>query len=201
VVGAGRTDAGVHARGQVAGVRVETRLAPEALLRGLNAVLPADVAVLAVEPAPEGWHPRRDAKAKLYRYSIWNGRARSPLRARTHLHVPRPLDLGAVRAAAAVLVGTHDFRSFQAAGSGVESTMRTLSRADVRGKAGGEVALEIEGDGFLRHMVRNLAGTLIEVGLGRRDPASLRALLELRDRRRAGATAPARGLALLRVEY
>jgi tRNA pseudouridine38-40 synthase len=201
VEGAGRTDAGVHARGQVAGVRVETRLAPAELLRALNAVLPRDVAVLAVEAAPEGWHPRHSALRKLYRYAIWNGRVRSPLRERFAHWVPQPLDAAAMAEAAASLVGTRDFRSFQAAGSGVERTLRTLYRADLLGEAGAELALELEGDGFLRHMVRNVAGTLIEVGLGRRGAKSLPELLEARSRDRAGPTAPAQGLTLVHVEY
>jgi tRNA pseudouridine38-40 synthase len=201
VEGAGRTDAGVHAQGQVAGVRVETRLAPAELLRALNAVLPRDLAVLSAEPAPEGWHPRRDARRKLYRYAIWNGRVRSPLRERTAHWVPQPLDAAAMARAAAALVGTHDFRSFQAAGSGIEQTVRTLFRADVLGEGGAELALELCGDGFLRHMVRNVAGTLIEVGLGRRPAESLPELLGARDRAAAGPTAPAQGLTLVRVEY
>jgi tRNA pseudouridine38-40 synthase len=201
VEGAGRTDAGVHAAGQVAGIEVETRLGAPELQRALNAVLPPDLAVLALEPTVPGWHPRRDARRKLYRYAIWNGPVRAPLRERFSHFVPRPLDAPAMAQAAAALVGTHDFRSFQAAGSGVRGSVRTLYRAEVLGKGGEEVALEFEGSGFLRHMVRNLAGTLIEVGLGRRPAASLPALLAARDRSRAGPTAPARGLTLVQVEY
>jgi tRNA pseudouridine38-40 synthase len=201
VEGAGRTDAGVHARGQVAGVRVATRLGPGDLMRALNAVLPDDLAVLSLESAPEGWHPRRSARRKLYRYAIWNGRVHSPLRERFAHWVPQPLDAGAMARAAASLPGTRDFRSFQAAGSGVETTVRTLYRAELLGASGGELALELEGDGFLRHLVRNVAGPLIEVGLGRRAAESLPALLDARDRELAGPTAPARGLTLVRVEY
>jgi tRNA pseudouridine38-40 synthase len=201
VEGAGRTDAGVHARGQVAGVRVETRLAPAELQRALNAVLPSDVAVRELEVAPEGWHPRRSARGKLYRYAIWNGRVRSPLRERFAHWVPQPLDVPAMAAAAACLLGTRDFRSFQAAGSGIEQTVRTLSRAELLGEAGGDLALELEGDGFLRHMVRNVAGTLLEVGLGRRAAGSLPALLDARDRDQAGPTAPPQGLVLVQVRY
>jgi len=201
VEGAGRTDAGVHARGQVAGIRVETRLAPAELLRALNAVLPADLAVRSLELAPKGWHPRRSARRKLYRYAIWNGRIRSPLRERFAHWVPQPLDADAMAEAAACLVGTRDFRSFQAAGSDVEQTVRTLFRAELLGEPGGELALELEGDGFLRHMVRNVAGTLIEVGLGRRGPESLPALLEARNRDLAGPTAPPQGLVLVHVGY
>jgi tRNA pseudouridine38-40 synthase len=199
--GAGRTDAGVHARAQVAGVEVATRLPPGELLRALNAHLPADIAVRSVEVAVPGWHPRFAARRKRYRYAIWNGRVHSPLRERFFHWVPQPLDAGAMRAAAADLVGTRDFRSFQAAGSGVEETVRTLFSALVEGESGGEIAIELVGDGFLRHMVRNVAGTLIEVGRGQRPADGLPALLAGRDRADAGRTAPARGLTLVEVEY
>lgn len=201
VTGAGRTDAGVHALGQVAGVRVETRLAPDELQRALNAVLPPDVAVRGADHAPADWHARYGARAKLYRYAVWNGRARSPLRARTSHWVPRPLDLPAMASAGAALVGRQDFRSFQGAGSDVEHTERTLLEVRVDGAPGGEIRFELEGDGFLRHMVRNVAGTLLQVGLGERPAGSIPALLEARDRTLAGPTAPARGLTLVHVRY
>jgi len=201
VIGAGRTDAGVHAEGQVAGLEIETRLEPAALARALNGVLPADLSVVEARLAPEGFHARYDARSKLYRYAIWNGEAPSPLRAsRTH-RVVTPLDLEAMRAAAATLVGSHDFASFQTAGSPVSTTVRTLLRVDLEGEPRGEIHLLVEGDGFLRHMVRILAGTLIEVGLGRREAGSLPSVLAARDRGRAGRTAPARGLTLLWVSY
>lgn len=201
VTGAGRTDAGVHAEGQVASAAVETRLPPAELQRALNAVLPEDVAVIGLAAAPDGFHARRDARWKVYRYAIWNGPQRSPLRARTHLRVGARLDLAAMRDAAATLVGTHDFASFQAAGSSVASTVRTLARVEVRGAERGDVAIEVQGSGFLRHMVRTLAGTLIEVGTGKRPPGSMPAVLAARRRAAAGPTAAARGLTLVRVEY
>jgi tRNA pseudouridine38-40 synthase len=202
VVGAGRTDAGVHAEGQVASARIETRLSAAELQRALNAVLPADVAVAACAAVPDAFHARRDARAKLYRYAIWNGPVRSPLRsARTAAVAGRPLDLRAMKTAARRLVGTHDFSCFRASGSFVRDPVRTLLRVDVSGQAGAGVAIEVLGTGFLRHMVRNLAGTLIEVGRGRRTPASLGDLLASGDRTRAGPTAPAAGLTLVRVDY
>lgn len=201
VVGSGRTDAGVHAEAQVASVRLETALAPERLRRALNGVLPRSVAVLEVARAPDGFHARRDARSKVYRYGLWNGPVRSPLRAARSLHVERPLDLVALRRAARDLVGCHDFAAFQAAGSQVRTTRRTLLAVAAPGEPGAAIALRFEGTGFLRHMVRNLVGTLLEVGAGRRDPASLPALLASRDRALAGPTAPAHALVLEAVRY
>ena len=201
VAGASRTDSGVHAEGQVASVVLGTGLGAEELRRAANGVLPRDLAVIAAAEVPESFHARRSARAKLYRYRIWNGASPSPLRAaRTH-RVFTPLDLAAMRRGAEALLGTHDFRAFQAAGSAPGSTVRTLSRLAVDGEAGGEVRLLVEGDAFLRHMVRILAGTLIEIGIGRRDPAGIPPLLASRERSRAGPTAPARGLCLVRVDY
>lgn len=200
VIGAGRTDAGVHAQGQVASARVETRLDVETLRRALNAVLPRDVAVLALARAPDAFHARRDAVAKLYAYRIWNGAIRSPLRERTALWMPQRLDRDAMRAALATLAGTHDFASFQAAGSKPGPTVRRLDRAELV-VAGDALRVELEGSGFLRHMVRNVVGTLLEVGSGRRPADSLPALLAARDRTQAGPTAAARGLTLVHVRY
>lgn len=201
VTGAGRTDAGVHAEGQVANARLETALSPGELLRALNGNLPRDVAVRACEIAPDDFDARFAARSKLYVYRIWNRGQRSPLRRRRAMTVQQPLDVGAMGAAAAELVGRHDFASFQAAGSDVKTTERTLTRLDVQGAAGGEIRLEVEGSGFLRHMVRNLAGTLLEVGKGLRPADSMPALLAARDRTLAGPTAHAHGLTLVRVDY
>jgi tRNA pseudouridine38-40 synthase len=201
VVGAGRTDAGVHARGQVASVRIDTPLDARRLCLALCAVLPPAVVVLEAALAPDGFHARRDARAKRYRYAIWNGAVRSPLRSARAWCLQRPLELGAMREAAAALVGTHDFASFQTAGTEVKTTERRLDRLDVVGEAGGEIELGFEGPGFLRHMVRNLTGTLVEVGSGRRAAGEMASLLAARDRRRAGRTAPAHGLTLEWVRY
>jgi tRNA pseudouridine38-40 synthase len=201
VVGAGRTDAGVHAEGQVASVGIETALDAERLRLALNGVLPRSVAVVEASEAPASFHARRDARSKRYRYAIWNGAIRSPLRAARAWCLQRPLDLVAMREAATAFVGTHDFASFQTAGSDVTTTERTLDRIEILGARGGEITLVFEGSGFLRHMVRNLTGTLVEVGSGRRAASEMPALLAARDRRRAGRTAPAHGLTLEWVRY
>ncbi len=201
VTGSGRTDAGVHAEGQVASAGFETELAPERLRRALNGVLPRDVVVRRLEIAADDFDALRSARRKCYRYQIWNGAERSPLRARRFHHVPQPLDVDAMRAAAGPLLGEHDFSSFRAAGSDTKTSVRALGRLDVCGEPGGEILLWVEGSGFLRFMVRNIAGTLVEVGLGRRQPGAMTQLLAARDRTLAGATAPARGLTLVRVDY
>jgi tRNA pseudouridine38-40 synthase len=201
LVGAGRTDAGVHAEGQVASAVLETRLDAGTLRRALNAKLPADLAVLEAERMSERFDARRDATAKRYRYQIWNGEVPSPLRAARAWHVRERLDVDRLRASAEPLLGRHDFASFRAAGSAVKTSVRTLRRIDVSGPPGGEIRLGFEGDGFLRHMVRNLVGTLVEVGKGRRSPESISDVLASRERVRAGPTAPAHGLCLEAVRY
>ncbi len=200
-VGASRTDAGVHAEGQVASVELETRLGAEGLRRALNGVLPPDLAVVDAAEADPAFHARRCARSKLYRYRIWNGASLSPLRRAWTHRVRTPLDLAAMRRAASQLLGSHDFRSFQATGSAPGPTLRTLARVDVEGETRGEVRIWVEGDAFLRHMVRILAGTLVEVGIGRREADSIPALLAARERSRAGRTASARGLCLVRVDF
>jgi len=201
VTGAGRTDSGVHAEGQVASLELAAAWACDRLQHALNGVLPRAVAVRALDSAPDGFDALRDASGKRYRYRIWNAPSRSPLRAGRFAHVPKPLDVPAMRAAAAWLIGEHDFASFQAAGSDVLTSVRTLRRLDVSGEPGGEIHLVAEAGGFLRYMVRNLAGTLIEVGLGRRAADSMPGLIAARSRSAAGPTAPAAGLTLEFVEY
>jgi len=201
VVAAGRTDAGVHAEGQVAGAEIETSMACPELQRALNTVLPRDLAVVGLEEHPSGFHAQHDARSKLYRYRIWNGSWPSPLRARRSLWLRAPLDLAAMGEAAHCFEGRHDFASIQTSGSEVHDTVRTLYRVEVTGSPGGEICVEVEGTGFLRHMVRTLVGILLEVGRGRLEPASVPTLLAARDRGAAPPTAPARGLTLVRVDY
>jgi tRNA pseudouridine38-40 synthase len=201
VAAAGRTDAGVHALGQVASARIQTELPPATLRRALNQGLPKDLAVVAAERAADDFHARYSAVGKLYRYRVWNAATRSPLRSARAHWVARKLDAPAMSKAAEAFVGRHDFAALQAAGSDVESTLRTLKRLEVEQESPGELVFWAEADGFLRHMVRNLVGTLLEVGSGRRSIDSMTELLACGDRRRAGPTAPAAGLTLMRVFY
>jgi tRNA pseudouridine38-40 synthase len=206
VVGAGRTDAGVHALGQVASVRLTHPVERSALQRALNASLPADVRIVAVEEAGSDFHARFHARSKTYRYRILNLLVGDPFERHYAWHVPWPLDVDRMSAAARFLVGTHDFAAFRAAGSDVATTIRTVQAARVqrepwRDCQDGLLVFEIAADGFLRHMVRSQVGALVEIGSGRRDPGSLGECLARRDRRLAGPTAPAHGLFLLRVTY
>ena len=201
VTGSGRTDAGVHAEAQVASFALAQAMDPEKLQRGLNGVLPREIAVRGLRAVPGDFDALRAARGKRYRYRIWNHPVRSPLRAARFVHVAQTLDVGEMARAAECLVGEHDFSSFQAAGSDVKTTVRRLHRLDVLGAPGGEVEILAEGSGFLRYMVRNLVGTLIEVGQGRRSVAWVAGVLAAKDRSQAGPTAPALGLALEAVEY
>ena len=207
VHGAGRTDAGVHAVGQVASVTLTATLDTSTLARALNAVLPRDVRVRDVEEAVAGFHARFSATGKRYRYRILNGGSGSPFDLRYNWHVPQPLDYEAMVAAAKPLEGRRDFAAFAAAGSDASSTEREISSIRLnRGLAGWDVrgvliTIDIEGDGFLRHMVRNIAGTLVEIGWGRWPSAVMHDILGSRDRARAGTTAPPQGLFLMSVMY
>jgi len=200
VRGAGRTDAGVHAQGQVASVDVVSRIPCLGFLRGLNTLLPPEIAVVEVTDAPTGWNARFAARGKIYRYQVWNHPVRSPGRARTSWHVFAPLDTHAMRETAALLVGEHDFRAFRAADCERKTTVRIIRRFEVR-REGALLSFEIEGTAFLRNMVRILAGTLVAVGRGKMTLAQVEALLESGDRTQAGVTAPARGLTMVQVIY
>ena len=200
LIGASRTDAGVHALGQVASIRVPFDFPSSAVHRALNVRLPRDVRVLDVSDAAAGFHARYDARGKSYRYRIATTRVLSPFDRAFVWHMPRPCDTALMRAAAPRLVGRHDFASFEGRDSPLLDTVRTLTRIDVFDQPG-EIVVEIDGDGFLRHMVRIVVGTLVDVGCGIR-PADWAALaLASRDRRAAGQTAPASGLTLVSVVY
>ncbi len=200
VAGAGRTDAGVHAVGQVASVRCAVGHDPATVQRALNARLPPAIRVLEAVLAPPAFHARFDATGKRYRYRMVVGQVVSPFDRWFVWHAPGRLDVAAMQRASRALVGRHDFASFQGAGSAVTHTVRTITALEVE-EVGGELRVDVEGDGFLRHMVRAIVGTLAEVGTGGRRPESLAEVLAARDRRAAGDTAPARGLTLLAVRY
>ena len=197
---AGRTDAGVHADGQVASFALQVNIPPHGLLRGLNSVLPADVALVDVAEAAPDFDARFSARGKVYRYTVWSHFTRSPRRARQAWHVRQPLDMDAVRAAAAALVGEHDFRAFRAADCDRRTTRRIIRRIDVD-RQGALVTIDIEATAFLKNMVRILVGTLIDVGRGRLPPETVARMLASGDRTAGGMTAPACGLTLLRVIY
>jgi len=200
LAGAGRTDAGVHARGQVASFTTASRIPLEGLRRGLNARLPAEIRVMSAEEARPGFQARADARGKEYRYRIVCGDEVSPFEAPFVTFVRGRLDAAAMDDAARRLVGRHDFKSFCRADCRLESKTRTLLESRIVFE-NGRIEYRVRGDGFLRHMVRTIAGTLIEVGRGRLAPEAIEAILEARDRRAAGPCAPAQGLVLERVLY
>ena len=186
VTGAGRTDSGVHAGGQVAHAKIVSRLSPREIRQALNAILPEDLLVRSVQPAPDRFHARYSAKSKLYRYQIWNDPLR-PLFGREQMHHVRDrLNLAAMRRAARVLIGRRDFKRFASSGGSVRSTVRTL-RLEIA-KKGPLITLDFWANGFLYHMARRITGFLIEIGKGKPAPA-------------IPPTAPARGLCLMEVRY
>lgn len=200
VRGAGRTDAGVHAEGQVASLALRSRIPPGGLLRGLNTILPADIVLTDVSEAPATFDARFSARGKVYRYRVWNHPVRSAKHARTSWHCRDRLDLVAMRAAAAALGGEHDFAGFRASDCDRRNTVRVIRRFEIV-RQGAILDIEVEGTAFLRNMVRILAGTLVDVGRGKLDLATVVRVLETRDRTAGGVTAPAHGLNLVRVIY
>jgi len=201
VHGSGRTDAGVHALGQVASFACETRLCARDFLSGLNGLLPEDIAVLDCEKAAEDFHARYRAKSKIYRYCILNRPLPSAIGRRFCWHVRKPLDIDAMARGAGQLLGTHDFSAFEASGSPRSHSRRTVIAAGWAKETPDRLHFDIEADGFLRCMVRNIIGTLVEVGSGKRPAEDIESILASRNRTLAGPTAPAHGLFLVEVRY
>jgi len=200
VSGAGRTDAGVHATGQVASCRITSQMSTEKMRLALNAVLPRDIVVKSLEEVDASFHARYSAKSKRYRYTILNRKAPSAIDRHCVVHISRPLDVGAIRGSARALVGTHDFSSFACNAGRDYDPVRNILELAVD-KKGDYVIIEIEADGFLYKMVRSIVGALIEVGKKKLTPADIVDMLGARDRRKAPATAPAKGLMLIAVNY
>jgi tRNA pseudouridine38-40 synthase len=201
ITGAGRTDSGVHAAGQVAHFDAPRPLPLKAYWMGLNGMLPDDIAVLSAEEVDPAFDARRWARGKRYRYRIGNRRSRSPMRRFTHWEIFQPLDLDAMRKGAELLVGEHDFQSFRAADCQSPTSVRKLNRVELSRAGADELVLDVEGTAFLKHMVRNIAGSLADVGRGKRPPSWVGEVLAAHDRTLAGATAPPQGLTLLEVLY
>lgn len=200
VTGASRTDAGVHARGNVAVFDTASAIPSERLAYAVNPFLPEDIVVVKSEEVPAEWHPRYQNSVKTYEYHILNREMPDPLRRRDSWHVSFPLDLDKMRAAAVHLVGEHDFRSFCSIHTGAKTTVRTICSLDIE-KSEDLITIRISGNGFLYNMVRIIAGTLTEVGRGFRTPEEVNDILDAGARKQAGATAPSQGLVLAGIEY
>lgn len=200
VQGAGRTDAGVHATGQVANVKLDKGWTPEEIMEYANHYLPEDIGIVEIEKAPAKFHARLSAIRKTYCYRIFNSSASNVFERKWMCKIAEPLDLEAMRQGAVILEGRHDFSAFCFRASKKKSAVRTIERIEVKRK-GREVDIIITGDGFLHHMVRIIAGTLVEVGLGKRQFQEMEELLKRGVRDQAGVTMPAQGLVLLSVEY
>ena len=198
--GSGRTDAGVHAYGQVANFSCETQLTADVFQKGLNGLLPDDIVIRACEPVSEAFHARYDAKSKTYRYRIFNQPIPAALYRQYAWHIKKTLNMESMQEALTGIVGTQDFKAFEGTGSPRAHTVRTVMKAQLTGEQG-FVVLKIKADGFLKFMVRNIVGTLVDIGLGKRTPGDIETILASKDRNQASATAPPHGLFLMSVDY
>lgn len=201
VIGSGRTDAGVHALNQVASFRSNTHLPVEILYRGINGLLPQDIVVKELEEASLNFHAQHDARGKIYVYKICNKRLRPALGRNYCWFIRYPLDLKAMKQAGEYIIGRHDFSCFCAAGTNVKDRNRTVTGLIIDRSEDGLLEITIEAQGFLKYMVRNIVGTLVEIGGGKRPTDEMKKIIESRDRNIAGITAPARGLFLKEVKY
>ena len=204
ITASGRTDSGVHALRQVCSLNTTSCISAEKIAQALNANLPFDIRVLSVEEAGENFHAIRDATGKTYRYQLQTGRIQDPFQRDFRWFVPRSLNVVAMQTAAEHLIGRHDFSSFEAAGAPLQDSIRNVKKLSIMDVSMNEfkmIDIEITADGFLYNMVRNIVGSLIVVGRERQPPSWIKTVLEARDRKRAGETAPAHGLFLVEVEY
>jgi tRNA pseudouridine38-40 synthase len=201
VIGSGRTDAGVHAEGQVANFKCETRLKPASFIKGLNSLLTPDIVIKACEQVNASFHARYKAKSKIYHYRILNRPLPAAIGRQYSWFIRQALNQNAMRAAISHIIGLHDFKAFEATGSPRQSTTRHVLAADLGEKQDGLLVFHIEADGFLRCMVRNIVGTLVDVGRKKLSVADFKRVLDSKDRSQAGATAPAHGLSLIKVNY
>ena len=200
LTGSGRTDAGTHARGLVANFFTCSKIPADSLPFALNCRLPRDIRVMSARDVPSDFHARKSARSKIYRYQVYNRTILPPHLLREYCHFPYRLDFGLMEEAARLFPGEHDFASYAKTGSVTSGTIRRIFRCDLR-RQGARIYLTVEGNGFLHHMVRNMAGTLLEVGRGLISLSDFAALFEKRDRTQAGFTAPSHGLILVKVRY
>ena len=201
VNGSGRTDAGVHARGQAANFRCDTDLSPGSFQKGLNSLLPEDIVIRECRQVDETFHARYNVKSKIYHYKIYNHPVPAAMNRLYAWSIRKPLNIVAMRSAVSYIIGSYDFKAFEGAGSPRAHTTRHVMAADLIESDHRLLTFRIEADGFLRFMVRNIVGTLVDVGLGKTLPAEFKQILDSRDRTNAGATAPPRGLCLMEVKY
>ena len=208
VTASGRTDSGVHALGQVANFKTNSKLSPGNIQKGLNALLPQDISVKRISPVSDDFHSRYSARSKAYRYIILNGKFPGVFLNKFSWHIPYKLNIGLMRLEAKSLAGRHDFRSFCASGSNAKTTVRTIKKISINtirytlyAIRSPLIAIDIEADGFLYNMARNIVGTLVEIGRGRFKKGSLKKILLAKARNLAGPKAPAKGLFLNRVNY
>ena len=201
VNGSGRTDTGVHARGQVANFRCDTDLSPGVFQKGLNSLLPEDIVIRECRQVEDTFHARYDVKSKIYHYKIYNHPVPPAIDRSYVWSIRRQLNIAAMRSAVSSIIGSHDFKAFEGAGSPRAHTTRHVMAADLVESDHRLLTFRIEANGFLRFMVRNIVGTLVDVGLGKTLPAEFKRILESSDRTKAGATAPPHGLYLMEVKY
>lgn len=201
VIGSGRTDAGVHAMNQVGSFKCLTKLPVHKIFMGMNSVLPPDIVVKKLEERSDDFHALRDAKSKIYIYRIYNQKLRPALGRNYFWHVRYDLDISRMKKAAKYLIGTHDFSCFCATGTDVKDRVRTIIDIEFKTDDEGLIEIKVESHGFLKYMVRNIIGTLVDVGRGKREPEEMKVIIESRNRNIAGATAPACGLFLKEVKY